>query len=294
MSEKPLTPLMQQYFSLKAAYPDTILLFQVGDFYELFFEDAQVAASILGIALTKRGSHGGEPIPLCGVPLHVRDHYLTKLVKAGFKVALCDQLEEPRPGKLVERGITAVLTPGTLTDSKLLEEKSASYLAVFYATENSWTFLCAELLTGQLFVTLFSERTLTALEAELTRFMPDEMVVLKTKAPSSYVTFFQRQGVVVSVQEAPTPQEQFDAQAWVAQRLAEPISSESFQGAIELLYTYLKRTHEQGLNELKQLSFYRPEDYLLIDAATQRNLELVKNNQDGSLKHTLFRCLIRQ
>lgn len=289
MQEKPLTPLMQQYFSLKAAYPDTILLFQVGDFYELFFEDAQTAASVLGIALTKRGSHGGEPIPLCGVPIHVRDHYLTKLVKAGFKVALCDQLEEPRPGKLVERGITQVLTPGTLTDTKLLEEKSASYLGVFYATENSWTLLCAELLTGQLFVTLFTERTFNALEAELTRFMPDEIVVLKTV--NSLESFFQKQGFVVSTQDMPTAQEQFDAQGWVAQRLNEPIPSESFKGAIGLLYTYLIRNHEQGLHELKQIVFYRPEDYLLIDAATQRNLELVKNNQDGTFKHTLFAIL---
>jgi DNA mismatch repair protein MutS len=289
MQEKPVTPLMQQYFSLKAAYPDTILLFQVGDFYELFFEDAQTAASVLGIALTKRGSYGGEPIPLCGVPIHVRDHYLTKLVKAGFKVALCDQLEEPRPGKLVERGITQVLTPGTLTDTKLLEEKSASYLGIFYETENSWTLLCAELLTGQLFVTLFTERTFNALEAELTRFMPDEIVVLKTV--NSLGSFFQKLGFVVSSQEMPTAQEQFDAQGWVAQRLSEPIPSESFKGAIGLLYTYLLRNHEQGLHELKQIVLYRPEDYLLIDAATQRNLELVKNNQDGTFKHTLFAIL---
>lgn len=282
---------MQQYFSMKAIHPDTLLLFQVGDFYELFFEDAQIAASVLGVALTKRGTHEGEPIPLAGVPLHVRDHYLTKLVKAGYKVALCDQLEEARPGKLVERGITQVLTPGTLTDTKLLEEKSASYLATFYATDTSWTLLCAELLTGQLFVTLFSERTLPALEAELTRFMPDELILLKSAVPGPLSTFFQRQGCMVSYQEAPTPQEQFDAQAWVAQRMHEQIAPESFKGAVTLLYTYLKKTHEQGLAELKQISLYRPEDYLLIDAATQRNLELIKNAQDGSSKHTLFAVL---
>ena len=132
MQNNTLTPLMRQYFAIKNSYPDTILLFQVGDFYELFFEDAQKAASVLGIALTKRGTHEGEPIPLCGVPLHVVDHYLSKLVRAGFKVALCDQLEQPKPGKVVDRGVTQVLTPGTLTDTKLLDEKSASYLGVFF------------------------------------------------------------------------------------------------------------------------------------------------------------------
>ena len=117
------TPLMQQYYDIKVEYPDTLLFFQVGDFYELFFDDAKTAASFLGIALTTRGKDNGDPIPLCGVPLHAKDHYLTKLIKGGFKVALCEQLEEATPGKLVKRAITQVLTPGTLTDTTLLDDK---------------------------------------------------------------------------------------------------------------------------------------------------------------------------
>ena len=117
------TPLMQQYLDIKIEYPDTLLFFQVGDFYELFFDDARQAAAFLGIALTARGKNKGEPIPLCGVPLHAIDHYLAKLVKGGFKVALCDQLEDPKPGTIVKRGVKQVLTPGTLTDSKLLDER---------------------------------------------------------------------------------------------------------------------------------------------------------------------------
>jgi DNA mismatch repair protein MutS len=292
MQEKPLTPLMQQYFALKAAHPDTILLFQVGDFYELFFEDAKTAASILGIALTQRGSHAGEPIPLCGVPVHVRDHYLTKLVKAGFKVALCDQLDEPRPGKLVERGITQVLTPGTLTDAKLLDEKSASYLAVFHETESSWTLMCAELLTGQLFVIPFQDKAMSSLEAELMRWMPDEIVLHKNSS-HSLVSFLQRQGFMLSFQGEPSAQDSADAHVWITKRMQEPTTSESFHGGVALLYTYLKRTQEHALCVLKQVVTHRPEEYLLIDAATQRNLELVKNCQDGSAKHTLFEVLDR-
>ncbi len=94
-----LTPLMRQYFEIKDKYQDTLILFQVGDFYELFFEDAQLAAKFLGIALTQRGTDAnGDPIPLCGVPVHVLDHYITKLVNGGFKVAICDQLEVAKPG----------------------------------------------------------------------------------------------------------------------------------------------------------------------------------------------------
>ena len=128
MAQKKVTPLMQQFFEIKAHHADALLLFQVGDFYELFMEDAKTASSFLGIALTKRGMHNGEPIPLCGVPLCAVDHYITKLVKGGFKVALCNQLEEATPGQVVRRGVVQVYTPATLTDSKLLDEKSASYL----------------------------------------------------------------------------------------------------------------------------------------------------------------------
>src|SRR5579864_6538504 len=132
------TPLMQQYDEIKREYTDALVLFQVGDFYELFFDDAKQAAAFLGIALTARGKNKGEPIPLCGVPIHAIDHYLAKLVKCGFKVALCDQLEDPKPGALVKRGVKQVLTPGTLTDSKLLDERSASYLFSFYPAGDSW------------------------------------------------------------------------------------------------------------------------------------------------------------
>src|SRR5579871_5097702 len=102
IDKKESTPLMQQYEVIKAEYPDALVLFQVGDFYELFYEDAKTAAAFLGIALTARGKNKGEPIPLCGVPLHAREHYLIKLVKGGFKVAICDQLEEPKPGTVVK------------------------------------------------------------------------------------------------------------------------------------------------------------------------------------------------
>ena len=292
---KPLTPLMQQYMDIKEQYPGTIILFQVGDFYELFFDDAKTASKALGIALTKRGTHNDKPIPLAGVPLHAKDLYLTKLIKAGFKVALCDQLEPPRPGKLVKRGVTQVLTPGTLTDAKLLDEKSASYLAVFYPTRSAWTFLCVELLTGQLFVTLLSDSSKVALDAELNRFMPDEVVLPSTKQGAVFAKFFQKQGYIVSLEDRQKKDHfvENESDQWFKKQFGDHAlsESESFKEAFGLLYTYLKRSNEQGLAELKQLSVYKPEDYLLLDAATQRNLELVKNSQDGSSKHTLFAVL---
>ena len=281
---------MRQYFAIKKNYPDTILAFQVGDFYELFFDDALKAAPLLGVALTQRGTHNGEPIPLCGVPLHVVDHYISKLVKAGLKVAFCDQLEQPRPGKLVERGITQVLTPGTLTDIRLLDEKSASYLAVFFPTEQGWTLLFAELLTGQLFLTVCSKISQTVLDAELQRFMPDEILVPHTKLGCQFGAQFQSQGYAVSYEPFSHALAEH-AQQWVSQQFAHPTLPSQTYDAFGLLQHYLQRTNEQGLAELKSLSWYKPEDYLMLDAATQRNLELVKNTLDGSGSHTLFAVL---
>ena len=132
-----LTPLMKQYVAIKKEYDDAIVLFQVGDFYEIFFEDAKRVAQFLGITLTKRGEVDGVAIPLCGFPIHAINHYIPKLVKGGFKLALCDQLEPAVTGKMVARGVTNVLTPGTLISENLLDAKSNSYLFSFFPTKSS-------------------------------------------------------------------------------------------------------------------------------------------------------------
>jgi DNA mismatch repair protein MutS len=177
MSQISITPLMRQYFEIKNRFQDSLLLFQVGDFYELFFDDAKKASSVLGIALTKRGNINGDPIPLCGVPIHVLDHYLSKLIKNGFKVAICNQLEQPVPGKVVKRDVTQVLTPGTLTDSKLLNDKSASYLLSIFPSQQDWGIIFGELLTAQIFATKISAESFKILESELSRFFPDEIII---------------------------------------------------------------------------------------------------------------------
>ena len=196
MSEN-LSPLMRQYYQIKNQHPDTLLLFQVGDFYELFYEDAIKASKFLGIALTQRGlDPSGNPIPFCGVPVHVVNHYLTKLVKGGYKVAICDQLEAARPKKIVESGVTQVLTPGTLTDLSLLDEKCASYLAVCFPVHNGISLIFAELLTGQLFFTQISNtefcQTNKFLEAELSRFMPDEIIIPDLKTLNKSYCFYMK------------------------------------------------------------------------------------------------------
>lgn len=294
------TPLMQQFFLIKQQYPDALLLFQVGDFYELFFEDAQAASACLGIALTARGKHKNEPIPLCGVPMHALDHYLVKLVKAGFKVAICNQLEAPMPGKIVERGVTQVLTPGTLTDTKLLDAKSASYLFSFFPTHNSWGLLFGELLTAQLFATIIPASADKTLESELIRFFPDEILVPQTPSGLSVQSFFKARGyftTVLPVSSHDSEQARM-ADEWLrshvrGQSVQQVYEHESLRNAVGQFHEYVAKNQRAALDQFNAIQFYEPEDFLMLDLATQRNLELVHNAHDGGRKNTLFSVMDR-
>lgn len=298
--QEQVTPLMQQYFAIKNQHPETILLFQVGDFYELFFDDAKQAAATLGIALTARGKNKGEPIPLCGVPVHALDYYLVKLVKAGFKVAICDQLEPAVPGKVVERGIKQVLTPGTLTDTKLLDEKSASYLLSFFPMHDSWGLLFGELLTAQLYATILPASSEKKLESELVRFFPDEIVIPHSSIAKSYQPYFKQRGYFTTMIETPAydSEQARLADQWLQAQLrgvaAQKVyENQSLKNAITLFHEYVRKNQSSALEQFKSIQFYEPDDFLILDGATQRNLELVKNVHDGSSKNTLFAVVDR-
>lgn len=283
---------MQQYFDIRNSYSDILLFFQVGDFYELFFEDAKKASAFLGITLTKRGNHNGEPIPLCGVPIHAKDHYITKLVKGGFKVALCDQLEEARPGVVVKRGVTQVFTPGTLTDETLLDAKSASYLFSFFPMENQWGLLFGELLTAQLFATVLPANAEKLLESELVRFFPDEILLPQDSCAKPFYSYFKKQGYVTTA-VAQDEQQLPEIAPWLEQRFGgktqqSVLRHSALLRALNTFYSYMRLNQQAALEQFKSLHVYQPEDFLTLDIATQQNLELVKNNYDGSHKHTLF------
>ncbi len=287
------TPLMQQYYAIKNNFSDALLLFQVGDFYEFFGEDAKKASAFLAITLTARGKINGEPIPLCGVPVHTVQHYISKLVKGGFKVALCNQLEPATPGKVVDRGVVQVFTPGTLTDTNLLDEKSASYLFSFFPAHNSWGLLFAEIMTAQLFATVLSCEESKTLEAELGRFMPDEIILPATKIGKTFEPYFSKLGYYTTAALTDTFQLADD---WMHKQFNQESqlhlnNHESLRSAVRLFHGYLQKNQESSLTQFNQMHFYQPEDFLMLDAATQRNLELVKNMQDGSRKNTLYEHL---
>ncbi len=166
-----LTPMMQQYRRLRGSIPaDTLLLFRLGDFYELFFEDAKEASALLNVALTKRNG-----VPMCGVPYHAAQNYMAKLIKAGRRVAICDQTSEPQPGKIVSRDITQIVSAGTVSDLDLLESKRANYLGAIYADADSFGFAYADLSTGEFRIIQLQDRQ--SLLDEIARVSPSELLI---------------------------------------------------------------------------------------------------------------------
>jgi DNA mismatch repair protein MutS len=170
---------MAQYLAAKAAHPDTLLFFRMGDFYEMFFEDAEKAATALGIALTKRGQHGGEPIPMAGVPWHQAEGYLAKLIRAGFKVAVCEQLEDPAEARkrgakaIVQRGVVRVVTPGTLTEEGLLDARAANFLAACAFAGDAAAIAWADVSTGAFETRLIKS---SEIEEEIAALAPAELL----------------------------------------------------------------------------------------------------------------------
>src|ERR1700751_5912257 len=169
--QDPLSPIMQQYQRLrKSIPPDTLLLFRLGDFYELFFEDAKEAADLLNVALTKRNG-----VPMCGMPSHAAQTYIAKLIKAGRRGAICDQTSEPQPGKIVSRDITQIISAGTVSDLDLLEAKRANYLGAVYASGGIFGFAYADLSTGEFRITQMEDRQ--SLLDHLARVSPAELLI---------------------------------------------------------------------------------------------------------------------
>jgi len=265
------TPMMQQYLGLKAECPDILLLYRMGDFYELFFEDARRASRLLDVALTSRGQSGGQPIPMAGVPVASLDTYLAKLVKLGESVALCEQIGEPGKSKgPVERRIVRVVTPGTVTDDGLLDERRANLLAAVYAHQQAYGIAWLELSSGRFSVTVVEHAL--ALEAELARLRPSELLVpegsalialagAKSRAPWHF-------DLSVATRLLTTQFKVHDLQGF---GLSDKPLGVIAAGA---LLQYVQDTQRAALPHLAGIVCEERDDAVLLDAATRRNLEL--------------------
>src|SRR5881227_1673216 len=287
MMRDALTPMMQQYRRVRGSIPaDTLLLFRLGDFYELFFEDAKEAAVLLNVALTKRNG-----VPMCGMPYHAAQTYIAKLIKAGRRVAICDQTSEPQPGKIVSRDITQVISAGTVSDLDLLESKRANYLGAVYADGNVFGFAYADLSTGEFRLTQAQDRQ--SLLDELARVSPSELLVSdeqqqqfkeipNTLGYDSYA-FLPEQAVF-------TLCEHFKVKSLDGFGCAQMPAAVAAAGAI---VHYLKHQLRRKIDHLTSLHCDAPADHLLLDSATQADLELVESRgaRDASLLSVLDRTI---
>ena len=281
------TPLMRQYFAAKAEYPETIVLFRMGDFYELFYDDARKAARLLDITLTQRGSSAGAPIPMAGVPYHAIEGYLARLVKLGESVAICEQIGDPATSKgLVERKVVRVVTPGTVTDAALLEERRDNLLLAIAAGKTGYGLAWVDLSSGRFLLNEVADTD--ALAAELARLTPAETLVCEDVAWPPCVT-----ALPGLRKRAPW---HFDATT--AQReLARFFGTRDLSGfgcdglplgvaAAGALLGYVQETQKAALPHLAGLIVESADETVAMDAATRRNLELdthASGNRDFTL-----------
>src|SRR5881394_3208206 len=282
-----LTPMMQQYRRLRGSIPaDTLLLFRLGDFYELFFEDAKEAADLLNVALTKRNG-----VPMCGVPYHAAPNYITKLIKAGRRVAICDQTSEPQPGKIVSRDITQIISAGTVSDLDLLQAKRGNYLGAVFGDGTVFGFAYADLSTGEFRVAQLEDRQ--SLFDELARVAPSELLV-SDKQKQQFAEIAGALGydsyAFLPEQAAFTLCEHFKVKSLDGFGCARMPRAIAAAGAI---VHYLKHQLRRNIDHLTSLRCDAPTDHVLLDAATQTNLELVesRNSRDTSLLAVLDRTI---
>lgn len=301
---KPQTPLMKQYSQIKEKYPDTILLFRMGDFFETFEDDAVLTSKVLGITLTKRSNGSASEVALAGFPHHSLDNYLPKLVRAGYRVAVCEQLEDPKFAKgIVKRDVIEVVTPGANFSEKLLDHKSNNYLACFYIKDKSAGFSFCDVSTGEFYT---CELNLKSLKDQLSIINPAEILYPKKEKDIIFNFLGIEQNAFsenISHQYALTKVED-----WVFnydygfELITNQFKTQTIKGfglenmklgviAAGCVLNYLNETQKNNLEHIKKIQVYDYSDYITLDASTKRNLEISTSITEGNRSGTLISIL---
>lgn len=284
-SPEKVTPLMQQYFKVKAKYPDAILLFRVGDFYETFGQDAVTASKVLGIILTSR-NNGGSDVELAGFPYHSMDMYLPRLVRAGYRVAICEQLEKPSPQKkIVRRGVTEVVTPGIAVDDKLLDHRVNNYLAsIFFGKKNMVGVSFLDISTGEFMV---CEGDLAYADKLMQSFNPSEVILSKDRRKEFEKKFGDRFYIFALdewVYSLDFTREKLIAHFEVQNLKGFGVEElELAQVASGAILHYLETTENKNLRHINSISRIQPERYVWLDRFTIRNLELLYSPHESGV-----------
>ena len=290
-----MTPMMEQYLAVKKDYKDTILFFRLGDFYEMFLDDAVIASRELGLTLTSR-SKGAEKDknPMCGVPFHAADSYISKLVSKGYKVAICEQLEDPKMVKgIVKRDVVRVVTPGTITDTNALDDKSNNYLCAIYRSDTHYGVAFADITTGDLFVT--ESQDSGRLINEIARYNPSEIILNALAfSEASLISEMRNRFSCLCEETKFEPAWENSVELILARMEKESLSELGMPedihtvNALGQLLTYLEITQKAVLGNLKKIKYYSCDEYMDIDISTRRNLELTLSMRTASKKGTLL------
>ena len=300
MSPPKSTPMIAQYLRIKEQYPDTILFYRMGDFYEMFFEDAQVASRVLQITLTSRNKNDESPVPMCGVPHRAAKNYIARLIDHGYKVAVCDQVEDPAKAKgLVKREVVRVITPGMIIEDEFLDERTNNYVLAVAINDNGYGIARLDISTGTFRVT--EPRSLAALMEEVSRISPHELLL-----PVSLQNSHDAAPIRQSLPEVTVSY--LDDQAFEYkrgyERLTEQFHTVSLEGfgcehmkagiqAAGAVVYYVRETQKQTLQHLTGLETYFIENHLLVDERSWQNLELSRNIRTGSRRGTLIGIIDR-
>ncbi len=292
------TPMIEQYLRIKSEYPDAILFYRMGDFYEMFFEDAQVASRELEITLTSRNKGDDESAPLCGVPYHAADSYIARLIGRGYKVAICEQTEDPKQAKgLVKREVVRVITPGTVVDADYLEAKSNNYLMAISPVDDRFGLALLDLSTGE-FKAAYVEG-FWSLMTEAWRNNPREIILPESFRETREFDSFKRAlgerfiNILSNAYFDPTSaRESLAEHEHLTEEpdLGKP-SREAVLGAAGAVLRYIRENNRSTLAHIKPINFLQVRDYMVVDETTKRNLELTESLIDGKVRGSLLGIL---
>lgn len=296
-----LSPLMQQYLDIKKQYNDAIVFFRVGDFYEMFFDDAKLASKELEITLTGKDCGLEERAPMCGVPFHSAETYIARLVAKGYKVAICEQTEDIKKAKgIVKREVIRVVTPGTVMESSMLDENSNNFICSLFTKKNKSGIAFCDISTGELYATIIdSDEQESAVKDELLKFNPKEILIGGDAINFKTLSLFIKDKLTACVNML-TDEEfsYYDAEAAIKEQFSVTTLEElklkdlaQTVSALGALIKYLKQTQITGLERISKVEVYREEQYMHLDFNTRRNLELVEPLNTKNKSATLLSIL---
>jgi DNA mismatch repair protein MutS len=293
MSE--MTPMLKQFLGIKREYPDTILFFRMGDFYEMFFEDAEIASKLLGITLTSRGSLNGEKVPMCGVPHHSSQSYIAKLIEKGRKVAICEQTEDPKASKgIVKREVIRIVTPGSVVEDGDMDSKSNLYMAAVVEGDKRYGLAHLDLSTGTFRVTETTDRR--EMLDELGRINPAELLILENDGPSLSRDLSAYRTEIIGKESFMRGRARTLLKEQLGVKSLSGFGCEDMEAGVVAagaVVHYLKETQKGAPEHIKEIVSYRLGDFMFLDESTVQNLELFKTMRRQTDEGSLFYILDR-